>query len=329
MSDYNNPIFIVGMNGSGTNMLADCLNNHPLIYFHKHESKIIPYFHKNIHRYGCLEEENNFNKLFVDFSNDHAFRICNNNLPLNIPYEFNSLKQKTLSTVIHLTFSYFAQNDNKLIWGDHSPRYALSIPELVHLFPKCKIIHIVRDGRACAESFNRRFGQNVQRSAMLWKNLVVKARNDGLSFGEEKYIELKYEEITENPTLIMNDICAFLKVPFDKRVLISNMPMYGEKVHSGKPNESSIVSNSGKWSNRMNRQKIRNIELIAGSTLHMFGYDVLYERGDKDVSKYLLMFWKIFDKFYATIDFFHRYDKNKEKIFGTFIRRAKNTIRSW
>ena len=155
------PIFIVGMNGSGTTMLADCLNHHPLIYFHSIESKIIPFYYYNIGKFGDLNNKRNFGRLLREFSNNSAFWICNNRRTVEIPYEFNELEHRDLSQVIDLTFSYFSAQKNKVIWGDHSPKYAFSIPVILDLFPEAKIIHIVRDGRDCAQSFRRRFNYNI------------------------------------------------------------------------------------------------------------------------------------------------------------------------
>jgi len=168
------PIFIIGMNGSGTTMLADCLNHHPRIYMHKLESRTIPYYYLRKDRFGDLTNENNFKRLLNDFSNNYAFRACNDNMPLEIPYRFFELEKKDLASVIDLVFSYFASKENKSIWGDHSPKYAANIPELIALFPKAKIFHIIRDGRDCAHSFNRRFRQNIYRTIFYGKNWLLK-----------------------------------------------------------------------------------------------------------------------------------------------------------
>jgi hypothetical protein len=158
------------MNGSGTNMLADCLNNHPLIYVHKREIRTLPYYYFSIAKYGDLKNENNFKKLLKDFSSNSGFLSINNFKPLEIPVNFKTTEEKNLSKIIDLTYSFFASRVNKPIWGDHSPKYAVFIPEIIDLFPRAKIIHIIRDGRDNAQSFNRRFGQNIYRTVFLWKN---------------------------------------------------------------------------------------------------------------------------------------------------------------
>jgi len=201
-------IFILGMNGSGTHMLADCLNNHPLIYIHRQEILTIPYYYFNISKYDNLQNEDNFNKLLKDFCNNVGFLTCNRWLPLEIPVNFGALEEKNLSKVIDITFSFFASRLNKTIWGEHSPKYALFIPLLIDLFPRSKIIHIIRDGRDNAESLNRRFSQNIYRTIFQWKTLVRKARADGCAAGVERYFEIKYEDLTNSPEYYMKKICS-------------------------------------------------------------------------------------------------------------------------
>ena len=47
-----NPVFVVGMNGSGTTMLLDCLNNHPKLFGFRGETKIIPHYISSLNKYG-------------------------------------------------------------------------------------------------------------------------------------------------------------------------------------------------------------------------------------------------------------------------------------
>ena len=49
MTDSEGPIFVVGMNGSGTTMLADSLGQHPGLYVFPFESKL------KIGRASCRE----------------------------------------------------------------------------------------------------------------------------------------------------------------------------------------------------------------------------------------------------------------------------------
>ncbi|WP_173179998.1 sulfotransferase family protein [Desulfosarcina ovata] len=326
IKDADRPIFIVGMNGSGTTMLADCLNNHPDIYIHKVESRVIPYYAQKIDQYGDLGGEKVFRALVNEFSNNYAFRAVNHSKSLDIPYDYRSIKQPTLATAIQLTFSYFAQIEDKVRWGDHSPKYALFIPEILDLFPKAKFIHIYRDGRDCAQSFRNRFRQNIYRAIQEWKTMINKARTDGARAGDTHYHEIRYESLTNDPTRYMKAICSFLDVPYNKRVLDSRMPMFKEKNgQSSGQGQGTLVQNYGKWRKVFTPREIRKLEGIAGMTLRNMGYEILYNSGNRDLSDGQLKLLKAIDRVNASIAFFSRY-KDEDR-WGTFLRSIRTSLR--
>jgi hypothetical protein len=318
------PIFIVGMNGSGTTMLADCLNHHSLIYFPEFETKVIPFYARTIDRYGNLEDPVNFQRLLDDFSNNHVFRRLNSAQKVKIPFDFENLKRKDLSEIINLTFSYFASRKGKIIWGDHSPKYAVCIPTIVNLFPGAKIIHITRDGRDCALSFSRRFRQNIYRSIFQWKNLIDKARRDGSDLGGERYLEMRYEDLTSRPEYHMRSLSTFLGLPFEPSVLDSNMPMFKSK-GSSQNLKNMIVPNSGKWKSYFSPSQVRKMEAIAGKMLAESGYDVVFEKGDRNIVQWKLFAYRWMDRMNSAMVYWKNY-KGKDRL-GLLLRIAKASLK--
>lgn len=307
------PIFIVGMNGSGTTMMADCLNNHPDIFIPRYESKIIPYYYLNLEQYGDLTVHHNFNKLLDEFSNTHIFKNLNGSLErVKIPYEYDKIENRSLSGIIDLTFAYFANSQGKRIWGDHSPKYAICLNTLVDLFPNCKIIHMVRDARDCALSFKRRFKQDVSRTAFEWKKIVKIARGDGLRLGTNRYYEIRYEELTSDPDHQMQLLFDFLELPFDRIVLKSRMPMF-RKSEIKKVDTNTIVRNFGKWKSGLSTIQIKQIESIAGKTLKDFNYEVKFFTGDLDIPPFRLLCIQILGKIKAAY-IIYKEDKGRNRL---------------
>lgn len=282
------PIFLVGMNGSGTTMMADCLNNHPMIFVPRYESKIIPYYYSNLAEYGDLNLYRNFNNLLIEFSNIHIFRNLNRNAePVKINYDFDNIDNKNLSGIIDLTFSHFARKQGKRIWGDHSPKYAICLDILVDLFPNCKIIHMIRDARDCALSLSRRFNTNMSRTAFQWKNIVQTACRGGSRLGAKRYYEIRYEDLTSDPDRHMRFLFDFLELPFDRIVLKSKMPMF-QKTNMAQACTNTIVPNSGKWKSGLSADQTRRIEAIAGKTLKRLNYEIEWVAGDLDIPPFRL-----------------------------------------
>jgi hypothetical protein len=318
------PIFIVGMNGSGTTMLADLLNQHPMIFIPKFESKVIPFYYKKQSVFGDLNEQKNFQLLLNNFLGSHLFLRLTNGKSFNLDYNFETLQDKSLATIIDLTFSYFCQKENKIVWGDHSPKYAACLPMIVELFPNAKIIHIIRDGRDCVLSFRRRFKQNIYRSIYQWKKNVKKAMSDGEILGKERYFELRYEKLTFEPEKFMRKLFSFLEIPFTDSVLKSNMPMY-EISKESKLKLGTIIPNTGKWKQEFNEIQIKRLSAIAGELLIDLGYEVNTIPGDKDIPYIIIKLLILLDKINSGIVYLKNYDGND--LTGDFFRIINASIK--
>jgi hypothetical protein len=185
---------------------------------------------------------------------------------------------------------------------------------------------MIRDGRDCAQSFKRRFGQNIYRTLFTWKKLVRKAHRDGLVAGPDRYLEVKYENLTSDPETHMRHILSFIGLPFDSSVLTSSMPMFKENEDSPMKNHPGIiVPNSGKWRDFFSHSEIRKMEQIGGAALREAGYETLYCEGDRDAVAPLLFYWKILDKINVSFIFFKRYKgPNKQ---GVFFSQMKTSLK--
>ena len=151
------PVFVVGMNGSGTTMLLDCLDNHPDLFGFRRETKIIPYFIQSAGKYGDLSDDKNFRKMWDDFRSISFFKYVNNGKIVPLPKSWKDAP-RSAAGIIDCTLSYFAEKDGKHRWCEKTPMHAQHICLLADSFPNAKFIHIIRDGRACAASFHRRWG---------------------------------------------------------------------------------------------------------------------------------------------------------------------------
>lgn len=289
MSDTNNikPVFIVGMNGSGTTFLLDCLNNHPVLYGYRRETKIIPLYYASQEKYGDLKNEQNFLKLFDALRNEYIFKVVNGGVPVPLPGNWAQLP-RNLATIIDSIFMYFASKDGKSRWCEKTPAYAIHIKDLCQLFPDAKFIHLIRDGRDCARSLHRRYGYNAGAMIYKWKKMVREARQQGVALTGDKYLEIRYEEMTERPERTMKQICCHLEIPFSSAICESS------RIRNFTGNNSSkIIKNSQKWREYFDAKQIRRMEMIAGRQLDDLGYETNYPDADYNPSN-LLQQWLLY-----------------------------------
>src|SRR5262245_30850077 len=118
MRDF--PVFVVGMNGSGTTMLADCLGQHPQLFVLGYESKVLPYFASRAQRYGDLADARNRRRLADDIGKTRPFWQANHRAPLVL--EEQRLAQcSTFGEIVSQIYGSLAARKGKSRWGDKSP----------------------------------------------------------------------------------------------------------------------------------------------------------------------------------------------------------------
>ena len=313
------PVFILGMNGSGTTMLLDCLNNHPKLYGFRGETRIIPYFISKIPHYGDLDNNKNFFKLWNDFRNVPILVSCNDGIPPPLPADWRNY-ERSLGAVVNTVFEYFASLDGKRRWCEKTPMHALHITALANVFPQAKFIHIIRDGRDCAASFHRRWGYSVMRTICRWKEVISTARAQGEQL-PERYMELHYEDLTEQPEAWMRQVCEFLNIEFDGKVLYLSR----NQEHSGSEHQR-ITANSGKWRTYYSERMLINLDSIAGKQLHDLGYPTDNPTGDHNPTKTFRLYWALHDNTRALIRKFRIEDSHTKYNFWAQVVAALRQI---
>jgi hypothetical protein len=284
------PVFIVGMNGSGTTMLLQSLGNHPDLYGFKRETRVLPHFIAHAGKYGSLSDDGNFLRLLRDLYSLRAFCQVNGGRPIPVPEDWRSMP-RDLASAIDAGFRYFAVNEDKRRWAEKTPMHALHITALAGLFPSARFIHMVRDGRDSAASFHRRWHRTPALTIHRWKTVVREARRQGTAIGD-RYLELRYEDLTAQPALWMERVCAFLGLSFSPAVLQSRQPQMAAAM---KPKASGIVRNSGNWRSYFTPRQIAELETIAGATLALGGYETRQPTSDRDPPRLRRLAWMMRD----------------------------------
>jgi hypothetical protein len=288
--EHSDPVFVVGMNGSGTTMLLDCLGRHPSLYAFPKETRLIPYLMAREQSHGDLSVDANFRALWEEVLALPAFREANGRQPLPLPEDWQE-QPRGLSAVLDAVFRRFAAREGKRRWCEKSPQYVQHLPALAHAFPRARFVHVIRDGRDCAVSFHRRWKRQPELTVFRWKKVVSMGREHGRRLGPGRYLEVHYEELTTRPEPALRRICEFLEVPFDPRVLESAQPYLQA---SGVPQSvGGLRHNSGKWRGYFREHTVERLERIAGRTLAGCGYETRWPDSDQDVARWRRSGWLV------------------------------------
>ena len=281
------PVFVVGMNGSGTTMLLDCLGRHPQLYAFPHETRLIPFLMARQGVYGDLEVDSNFRRFWDDVRSLPVFREENGNRPVPLPEDWRD-QPRSLAAILDAVFRHFAVTTSKRRWCEKTPQHVQHLRALGTLFPHAKFIHIIRDGRDCAASFHRRWYRRPELTVFRWKKVVAMGRAQGGELGPSRYLEVRYEDVTASPGPALRSICEFLELPFDAAVLESDQPFL--QVDPGET-ARGLKQNSGKWERYFSPRTRERLDRIAGRMLATCGYHTGRPDSDLDISGWQKRYW--------------------------------------
>ncbi len=259
------PIFVIGFNGSGTTMLAEALGRHPAVYAFPGETRLIPHFLDEAARRGGLDDDDRFLALWQEILRSvPAFRRLGSGVP-PLPPAWRTT-ERTAAAIFDAIFSALAADAGKTRWCEKSPQNLQHLRTLAAAFPDARIVHLVRDGRDCAASLHRRWRRTPELIVARWRESVADARAQGPLFGD-RYREVRYEDLTADPRLVLAGLLDFLGLEFSEDVLVSSRP---QSEHEGE--FGGIEANSGKWRSYFSEATALRLDRIAGPFLDEVGY---------------------------------------------------------
>ncbi|MCP5300252.1 MAG: sulfotransferase [Chromatiaceae bacterium] len=276
MHKQSTPFFIVGSQRSGTTMLRLMLNNHSKLSV-PFESGFIPDFYRDLERYGDLRQRRNVEGLLAAIR-QHPFVVKGNLIP--DPGAVLARNPTTYAQLVDAIFGELALRRDKVRWGDKTPSYVEDIDVLWSLFPGCRVVHLVRDGRDVASSLRSLSwgSRDLIKLARDWRWKVMLARKMGEMI-PGNYMELHYESLVSEPVASLRRVCGFIGEPFEAGMLQyhenakGEMPATSMRWHQSsvrEPDQRKIQS----WRTAMNKADRIVFENVAGDALTMFGYEL-------------------------------------------------------
>ncbi|ADR22200.1 hypothetical protein MATR_01590 [Marivirga tractuosa] len=115
-----------------------------------------------------------------------------------------------------------------MYWCEKSPRNIRFIKSILQTYPNVKIIHIVRDGRAVITSKHP-----LTKNYWLSKERWIYDVNKGLKYKNDPNImTIKYEDLINQTKNASIQLCEFLNIPFDEKMLNYDQHSDVKNMHS-------------------------------------------------------------------------------------------------
>ncbi|MCP4775133.1 MAG: sulfotransferase [Mariniblastus sp.] len=260
------PIFIVGSPRSGTGFLRNMVRTHPRISIPS-ESHFIPHFFKSYSDPKNAAEAIRLGRRIKNFGRVREWGLEFSEV------EFSNCRK--YSEAITLLFSKWSLTEDKPRWGDKTPHYVRHISTLIEIFPNAQILHIIRDPRAVSRSWSKHpLGSgNIYSAAMQWRENVMAGRNAGANLRPESYMEIRYEQLLQNPKASMESVFRFLgeSTPSDGVVSSTSSTLPHPIACTGMLD--GVKSRMTAWREELTPTEIQLVEAIAADLMIELEYE--------------------------------------------------------
>ena len=274
------PIFIIGTERSGTNLLRLMLNSHSAIAV-PHPPHIMRLFGPLAPWYGDLTIDRNFRKLISDVCRMVELHPYSWDLVLDREQVLQQARDRSLISIYFAVYDQYLAASGKERWACKSTFMIEQVAEVLLRYPDARFLFMVRDGRDVAVSarssiFNH---YHVYYSAQRW----AREQRLGLSWltrlPREQIMLLRYKELIREPEGTLRTLCGFLDEPFEQAMLAFHRTREAQKsaglsISWENTNLPVISTNTGKYKDLLCDKDILLFEAIAYNELQELGYSL-------------------------------------------------------
>ncbi len=309
---YYEPIFIVGPGRSGSTLLRAMLNGHSQLDISK-ESYLITAL-RNV---WCKNMTRQQIELFalrlrlfprppevalVDYLGWDHEQLCST---------LWQMRDKEWRDVVVAIFTRRTSELGKTYWGNKTPDYGLRLPAIIEIFPRSKILFLVRDGRDVTLSYLAcDWGpDSFFNGAEYWRRQLEAYQNFCDLYPDAKIILVKYEDLTSDPEKTLHSICRFLDIPFEHDMLSyhenlsSHFSPDAQFAHHQLLKKPTRPNRNYRWKKEVSERDRAIFQGICAPLLEFAGYET-------ENLKLSQLFWSLYAKLRYSL---HRLKKSSQE----------------
>ncbi|MCD6298164.1 MAG: sulfotransferase [Deltaproteobacteria bacterium] len=278
MNREHPPIFVIGVDRSGTTLLSLMLDSHSRIAIPYESHFFLKYYKNRTKLVGDLTNPETRLAVVTRILQEPYVRKWDQKLS---PEEIPLKRCNSLEEMINEIYLAYAKHFGKDIWGDKTPEYIKDIHILNKMFPSCKFVHIIRDGRDVALSIVDKWwgASDFMTAIRYWAYTVSCARKMLEMLPDDRYIELTFEDLVHDPEKQLSRIMEFLGLTFEANMLTNYTQKASLKVgsdidqHHVHLTEKPSSSQAFKWKKNLRPCDQAVAFEIAGEVLTKLGYE--------------------------------------------------------
>jgi hypothetical protein len=208
--DARDPVFVVGFHRSGTTLLRLLLNAHSRIAIPPESHFVVQLYR----RYdGVYPGHAAFLADLFQHPRFEEWRLDRFEVAASL-----AGVEPAWGTAFTALYSRYAAQRGKSRWGDKTPMYARSLGLLSGIFPRIRVVHLVRDGRDvwCSLRGLSWWSAGLYDTAVQWRETVEAARR---CRDRCAYLEVRYRDLVADTQQTLREICEFVGEDFEASML--------------------------------------------------------------------------------------------------------------
>ena len=267
------PIYLAGIERSGTSLMYALLATHPQIAMTR-RTNLWTYFNN---QYGNLNNPKNLERCLSIMSQYKRLRAIQIDTEM-IRRDFYQ-GEKTYAQLFSIIEGHFAEKHGKPRWGDKSLNTERYMDDIFEVFPNAKVIHMLRDPRDRYASAKTRWTNmkgRVGAGTAMWLESVRLAKR-GQKRYPGQYLVVRYEDLVAQPEEMLHKICEFLGEEYAPEMLtMMGAPSHRDKGSNssyGKREVGTISTDSvARYRQVLSPQEIKYMQDFCKGGIEQFGY---------------------------------------------------------
>lgn len=277
------PFFVFGNPRSGTSLFRLMLNSHPRISVPP-ECGFVEWLYE---KFGHVEFcENTYRSFCSEVFKTRKFETWGLHQE-KLLKKLNERRPKNYQELVSEVYFEYARSMRKdiEIFGDKNNYYINIADKIDSIFPSCKKVFIVRDGRDVACSYldlkkkdiDSKYKPNLSSSipeiAKEWRKSVEIMGQ----WSRKGALSIRYEDLVVSPKATLIKVCEFLSIDYSDKMLCyyeSNDEPAEFMEWKGRTFEPLDSSSLKKFKTELTSEQMAMFENVAGAALEYAGYEL-------------------------------------------------------